>query len=271
MQTKLLVLPEAKIEYFLEGEGSPVLLLHGAGAAALSNWQTTIEQLSPYRRVIAVNLPGAGNTSWEQPSVGLEALTHLINAVAVEEQATRMDIVGYSTGAMLALTLAGKLQEKVGKVIAIAPWVHDARQRFFFDFWHKLFLADISLFASYNTLTALSMVTHHTMSDEGFRETQHAFANTGFNSKLPDLLKMLPTLDVSPYLPLITARTSIIGFTHDLICPPAGARVLAAQIANAGYREIAAGHAGPWEANSQMNQAIAEWLQVGTLAGEVGS
>jgi pimeloyl-ACP methyl ester carboxylesterase len=42
--------------------------------------------------------------------------------------------------------------------------------------------------------------------------------------------------------------------------PPEQAKALAGKIFNARYRELPAGHAGPWEATDLMNQAIQSFL-----------
>jgi pimeloyl-ACP methyl ester carboxylesterase len=248
------------MEYLVEGKGNPVLLLHGAGASALSNWQTTLEKLAAFRQVIVPNLPGAGNTSWTNEPLSVRALTTVLNALVEQEEVPTMEVVGYSTGAMIALALAGEVPQKVSKVMALAPWLHTSRQSFFFDFWYRLFLSSESLFASYNTITALSITAQGYMNEEAFAATQHAFAQSGFNSQLPILLKVLKDFDVQAYLPSITAKTSIIGFSEDLICPPANVREIAGKIKGALYSEILAGHAGPWEATEQMNEAITRFL-----------
>lgn len=83
---------------------------------------------------------------------------------------------------------------KVKKLISIAPWLANARQRFFFNFWSKLLKKDISLFAEYNTLTALSINAQNYMDANAFTETAHVFGNTGFNEDLPLFIQTLATI-----------------------------------------------------------------------------
>lgn len=33
-------------EYFVQGTGEPIIFLHGAGASAISNWESSIELFS---------------------------------------------------------------------------------------------------------------------------------------------------------------------------------------------------------------------------------
>lgn len=43
------------------GSGPPLLLVHGLGSS-LRNWDPVLDELSPRREVIAVDLPGFGQT-----------------------------------------------------------------------------------------------------------------------------------------------------------------------------------------------------------------
>jgi pimeloyl-ACP methyl ester carboxylesterase len=45
-----------------------------------------------------------------------------------------------------------------------------------------------------------------------------------------------------------------------VVCPPEQAKALAGRIDNASYRELPAGHAGPWETTALVNQAIQSFL-----------
>jgi pimeloyl-ACP methyl ester carboxylesterase len=49
------------IEYTQQGEGYPVLLLHGWGSS-FDVYQGIINTLKPHHKVFAVNFPGCGNS-----------------------------------------------------------------------------------------------------------------------------------------------------------------------------------------------------------------
>lgn len=144
--------------------------------------------------------------------------------------------------------------------IAIAPWLANARQRFFFNFWSDLLLKDKSLFAAYNTLTALGINAQNNMNDQGFVDTAHVFENTGFNQDLPLFIQTLANIDIAPYLNKIQSKTKVIGFSLDTIAPFQMAKEISALIPNAAFAEIDAGHAGPWEATDKMNEEIENFI-----------
>jgi pimeloyl-ACP methyl ester carboxylesterase len=257
LQTKSFSFEGHTIEYFIAGSGPAVVLLHGAGASARSNWQSTIAHLAPGRTVLALNLPGAGNTTWHQAEVSLDALSRLVMALVAQEKLSRFSLVGYSTGAMVALRTAAQFPGCVDKLVAIAPWLeNDARMRFFFDLWGQLLERDPSLFARYNTLTALSHLAHGQMDQSAFEVTVQSFATAGFNADLDKLIRMNQTASVVKDLSAITAQTTVVGFSFDNICPVGYAKAVAGGVTGAVFVEIPAGHAGPWEATGQLNGAI---------------
>jgi pimeloyl-ACP methyl ester carboxylesterase len=260
MQTKSVLHAHGSLQYLTAGQGPALVLLHGAGASALSNWGPTIEELSPHYRVVALNFPGAGGTTWHKGEVTLEDLVGVVRRVVKQEGFASFGVIGYSTGAMVALAVGGTMSGQVSRVMAIAPWQAGARQAFFFRFWGHLLRQNVDLFARYNALTALSIPTQSGMPAEAFEAATLNFGNTGFNEDLPLLIQALETLDVAPYLAGITAPALLVGFSFDLICPPEQANALAEKIGNASYRELPAGHAGPWEATALMNQAIQSFL-----------
>src|SRR5713226_875551 len=64
-----------------EGDGVPVLLLHGFGAD-LNTWMFTQPALAAGRRVIALDLPGHGGSAKEVGSGDAESLTEAVEAAA---------------------------------------------------------------------------------------------------------------------------------------------------------------------------------------------
>lgn len=106
--------------YHDEGEGFPVLLVHGSGpgVSAWANWRLVIPVLSKSRRVIAPDMVGFGYTdrpegiqynmkTWAKQAIDL------LDALGIEQT----DIVGNSFGGALALALAIDHPERIRKVV----------------------------------------------------------------------------------------------------------------------------------------------------------
>ncbi|KAG8383346.1 hypothetical protein BUALT_Bualt04G0002900 [Buddleja alternifolia] len=74
---------DRKIHYVVEGEGSPIVLIHGFGASAF-HWRYNIPELAKNYKVYAVDLLGFG---WsEKALIDLGGFTALVAAASLEDQ-----------------------------------------------------------------------------------------------------------------------------------------------------------------------------------------
>lgn len=107
------------------GEGPPVVLLHGTGAATHS-WRHLMPLLAERYRVIAMDLPGHGFTRG-RPSGGLtlpgmaDAVTVLLDKLDVRPEL----LIGHSAGAAIALRMVRggfEVPEVIGLNAALSPF-----------------------------------------------------------------------------------------------------------------------------------------------------
>lgn len=104
----------------VEGNGPPVLLIHGSGpgVSAWTNWRHTIPALAERFTVVAPDLVGFGYTerptgvSYEMPT-WRRHLVGLLDALGLDPVA----IVGNSFGGALALSLATAAPERVHRLV----------------------------------------------------------------------------------------------------------------------------------------------------------
>ncbi|MES2537957.1 MAG: alpha/beta hydrolase [Pseudomonadota bacterium] len=102
------------------GQGSPLLMIHGSGpgVTAWANWRLAMPELSANRRVIAPDVVGFGFT--ERP-VGIQynvdtwvgQMVGFLDALDL----SRVDIVGNSFGGAIALKLAIRYPDRVGRIV----------------------------------------------------------------------------------------------------------------------------------------------------------
>ena len=59
-----------QINYRIEGEGKPLLLLHGWGAC-IDSFAPVIRELSKYRKIYALDFPGFGESEEPKQAVGV--------------------------------------------------------------------------------------------------------------------------------------------------------------------------------------------------------
>jgi pyruvate dehydrogenase E2 component (dihydrolipoamide acetyltransferase) len=102
------------------GQKAPIVLIHGY-SGDLNNWLFNIEALAAEAPVIAIDLPGHGQSSKD---VGDGSLAFLADSVAKTLDALniqRANLVGHSLGGTVAARLAADHPERVASLTLIAP------------------------------------------------------------------------------------------------------------------------------------------------------
>ena len=106
----------SRIRYLVAGEGEPLLLVHGLGGAA-SNWLALAPLLLPGRRVLVPELPGHGGSEPLPAAANLNAYADRLGLVAEREGFSGAGVVGHSLGGAIALRLAIRRPDVVGRLV----------------------------------------------------------------------------------------------------------------------------------------------------------
>src|SRR5260221_110236 len=89
-----------------EGEGKkvPLLCVHGAGSTSVV-WMDLVRRMSPGRRVVAIDLPGHGQSDrWHPPGeVSIAMYRDAVGTVAKELGIEQAILVGHSMGGQVVL------------------------------------------------------------------------------------------------------------------------------------------------------------------------
>jgi len=110
-----------KLEYERQGSGPTLVLIHGLGSAR-TVWKLVTAKLARSFDVIAVDLPGHGQTPWvvgtamDAPSLA-EHVHETLAALGI----TRAHLLGNSMGGWTALELAAAHPDRIASVVALAP------------------------------------------------------------------------------------------------------------------------------------------------------
>ena len=104
------------IHYGLQGEGYPVVFIHGfllssQIVGAFGN------QLAGKYRLITIDLPGHGLSDSYAPDHSMECMADTVNAVLKEERVEAYALVGHSMGGYVALALWERYPENLESVI----------------------------------------------------------------------------------------------------------------------------------------------------------
>ena len=106
-----------KLHYNIEGEGAPLVILHGLFGSS-DNWRTTAKQLAHDRQVITVDLRNHGQSS-HSDSVSYPLMAGDIAELITDLNLNKADVIGHSIGGKVAMTLAEQHAEKVSRLIVV--------------------------------------------------------------------------------------------------------------------------------------------------------
>ncbi|MFP4018520.1 MAG: alpha/beta fold hydrolase [Bacteroidales bacterium] len=107
---KTLNFNEKRIAYQIEGEGTPVALLHGY-LETMEVWDEMAIQLSQYFSVIRLDLPGHGKSDVYGDTHSMEFMADAVKHVLESEGYKSCFLIGHSLGGYVALAFLEKYPE----------------------------------------------------------------------------------------------------------------------------------------------------------------
>ncbi|MFV3411123.1 alpha/beta fold hydrolase [Pseudomonas sp. NY15436] len=115
-----LELGDWSINYHDQGQGEPILLIHGSGpgVTAWANWRGVLPVLAQHARVLAPDMLGFGYTRCPRdgmldPDAWVAQLVRLLDALNIQA----VSVVGNSFGGAIALALAHRHPQRVRKLV----------------------------------------------------------------------------------------------------------------------------------------------------------
>lgn len=120
---------DARYHVTIQGEGPPVVLLHGFTSTG-KTWEAITNDLKLNFTVIVIDLPGHGKTVTPDRTMD-ECCTDLAFLLQSLHY-TRVHMVGYSMGGRIALSLANRYPELILSLIleSASPGLHTEKERF---------------------------------------------------------------------------------------------------------------------------------------------
>lgn len=98
--------------YSVEGEGPPLFLIHGIGAAR-NTWRKALPILTPHFTVVTYDLRGHGESPMPQQPFGLDELVADLEAVRERTGFERAHFAGHSLGGMIGPAYARAFPDRV--------------------------------------------------------------------------------------------------------------------------------------------------------------
>ncbi|GAA0614051.1 alpha/beta hydrolase [Streptomyces crystallinus] len=250
--------PDFEVEYFTAGSGPGLVLVHGTGGSAETNFGHLVDAFTDVRTVVRPNLSGSGATKDAGGPLTVDLLVEQLVATVRETGTGPTDAVGYSLGAVVVAAAAARHPELFRRVALVGGWAHtDARLHLTFDVWRRLNEADHPAFIRFLHLTGWTNTQLNHFGREGLAPYLEAPIPPGMGRQIElDL-----TVDIRALLPTITTPTLVIGFTDDQMVPVEHSRALHASIADSVYEELDAGHLGIFERAEELTGALRGFLE----------
>ncbi|SEH01647.1 Pimeloyl-ACP methyl ester carboxylesterase [Nonomuraea solani] len=246
------------VHYRKEGAGPGLVMVHGTGGDAVSNYAHLVPGLADVRTVITPDYAGSGLTADPGGDLTLDLLAGQV-AAAFEEPS---DLVGFSLGAAVAAKVAAERPELVRRLVLIAGWTHlaDSRLELGLRTWARLAATDPESFAAYGPLMAF-----------GPEFVSAAGADTLMVGEPPKgtlrQIELDLRVDLRELLPKITAPTLVVGSTRDYLIPVEHARALHAALPGSEYAELDSGHVVLHERPAEITALIRDFIGVRDLIG----
>src|SRR6266566_3252387 len=105
--------------YEIHGTGRPMVALHG-GLGSTEMFDAVMPQLAAHHQVIVVDLQGHGRTADIDRPIDIRLMADDIAALIDHLKLAKPDVVGYSLGGGVALQLAVRQPDKIGRLVVVS-------------------------------------------------------------------------------------------------------------------------------------------------------
>ncbi|WP_214324560.1 alpha/beta fold hydrolase [Nonomuraea sediminis] len=246
----------ARIGYRTEGSGPGLVFVHGTGPGSVI-WRGFAERFAGRNTVILPDLSGSDPVEDDGGELTVEALTRQLAAVIEDTGRGPVDVLGFSLGAVVALSLAATRPDLVRRLIPVAGWSHteDEYLRNALEIWHRLG-GDSAGFARFSMLTGFSRRHLNEIGRDAVEELAAYFVSTPNRLRQVDLNRRV---DIRHLLPLIQAPTLVIGTARDALIPVETSRDLHASIPGSSYAELDAGHVAYLERPEEFDKLVRDF------------
>ena len=216
-----------KTEYIDEGEGTPILLLHGWGSS-FDVYKGIIATLKNRCRLVAVNFPGCGNSETMKEPWTLEDYCDFCLEFIEKTGLENPILIGHSHGGRTALKLAADKLITPPKMVLLdsAGLIpkKSAKQKF-----------RAKSFKTIKTVLTLPVIKNYS---EGLLNKARAYYGSADYNAAPEVLRKtlvsLVNTDLRDILPNISCPTLLIWGDKDTATPIEDAKIIESLIPDAG-------------------------------------
>lgn len=254
---------DADINYTIQGEGIPVLLIMGL-AADQSMWLMQVPALlGAGYQVITLDNRGVGGSSSPPGPYTMEQMAGDALAVLDAAAADRAHVIGVSMGGAIAQHLTLKAPERVRSLMLVSTWATmnawtrrvEELGRMILDKLGREALIKSSMLYLFTPKTVISndaLVQQVEQMAIAMQGSADAFVNQTAGVVVHDTLERCNE---------IAAPTFVLVGRRDILVPPELSQQIADAIPGSTFKMIDGGHAFTFENASEFNAEMLAWLQ----------
>lgn len=262
-----------RIAYLDEGQGSPVILVHGLGGT-LWNWEYQQAALSASHRVLTLDLIGSGYSDKPDIEYRPEQVVEFLRGFMDTLEIQRASLVGNSMGAGVVSAMALAHPSRVDRLVLIGGFPSGVREKLGDTFVKTavesrapIWLVELGNWFAGRGMTrrVLSEIVHdQTLLTPAVIE--RSYRNRKRPGLIPPLIRLTRNLELweqgdALRLHEIKHPTLVLWGMEDRVFPPEVGRALHGLIAGSRFELIPeAGHMAQWERPEAVNAILLEFL-----------
>jgi 3-oxoadipate enol-lactonase len=228
---------QGRMATWMWGAGEPVVLLHPLALAG-ELWRPLGTALAPDFHVLAPDLRGHGDTSWDRDEFSVQDLADDVAQALNTLSLDRVHLLGMSMGGSVAMTFAGRYPDRVRSLTLAdtTAWYGEQAPVVWAERAEKAASVprDRQVAFQVDRWFSAGFAADH---PGGVRRVVDIFVATDSQAHAA-ACRMFGRMDVRELLPKITARTLVMVGEHDYATPAAMAEVLAEHIPHASLRVL---------------------------------
>jgi pimeloyl-ACP methyl ester carboxylesterase len=219
-----------QVHYEVCGAGENVLMLHGWGGR-IGSFAPVIAGLSQYRRVIALDFPGFGETPPPPEPWSVTEYTGLVIEFIRRLGIEGCDIVAHSFGGRVAIMLASEHPELVSKLVLVDAAGIRPRRTLKYHFKVRMFKLGKRVTRSRACMRLLGPI------GRALEKKQKSAGSEDYRALSEDMRRTFVRVvnqDLRPLLPKIKAPTLLVWGDQDADAPLYMGRIMEKEIPGAG-------------------------------------
>ena len=255
-------------EYFIResyvNDTVPIVFLHSWGTDSLGSWFKILPKIKTSFIAIDMRNHGKSDSSWKRWDVDENA--DLVISILDQLNIEKCDLVGWSMGSAVGMSVARKKETLVRKLILITPfsWLGGAvyNEKIAFKVFVSFVRIRERLFPNFNPQSKFSFLRKSQSIEDEYTE----WAWNNFHRSKDDFIysdggRFVVPYDARPWISEIQSETLVITGGKDKLVPEETSNEVINLLKNVKSRVIIeAGHSVPWTHSDELLEEINSFL-----------